>query len=201
MQQDNELKKEELIINALKQTPKFTAPESAKQRLHFALVREQNRKQETFFDRIRIIFTLPKPVIISFSAISVILVGFFSVSSILDKMIALKRMGNFSTLASGNDALSTISLDQTGALQVSMNSQEEVKDVDFEIELPRGVCMVKSGQAVCEQKNVRWNGDLQKGENIVIIHVRGMIKGNWNVEANVKKNKSVKKIEIPLTVI
>jgi len=149
------------------------------------------------FDRL---FTAPRMALAGAVLMSIMVAGFFMVSNILDKVIALKKLDSLNQFTAGGD-ISTIGLNQSGAVQISMDSQEAVKDVDFEIELPNGLCIVRSGKALCSEKKLHWSGDLQKGENIVIISVKGTIKGDWKVHANVRKNNSRKKVEIPLSVI
>lgn len=96
-------------------------------------------------------------------------------------------LASFSNInASGN-----LKLEESAILRFKLNSSKALEGVNIEIELPEGLSLAGNGNA---DRSVSWQGNLEKGENIILVKVKGKKEGVWEVKTKLQKGRAVKEM-------
>ena len=96
---------------------------------------------------------------------------------------------------------STMCINQVGIFKFRINSPKKVDYATLQVELSDGIGFVKNGQLDANQKEIKWCGGLDEGENVIAIYIVGTKRGNWHINARMVENSTVKKVKVPLTVV
>lgn len=212
LREEKELKK---IIEILNVTPQQELPIGYEQQLHQRLMKasEEPRKAgiETSLSKIwnRLLvpesanFLKPVPV----AVLSLVVVALVSVFYLSHKPVLPPRRAGIQVVkaipASAEKYLygqvsSAVKLDRPSVLRFNFQAAREVEGVKFEIVLPEGLCLVNEGR---EGKTICWQGDLQSGKNMVLLRVKGVKEGNWEVKGSVQKGNAVKTLKKQVSVV
>jgi len=132
---------------------------------------------------------------------------FFGLFYFTHKQTAVKQIPSDSeqanylqTSLADKNSFNVLKLNQDGTLQINLNALNTINNANFEIELPEGLCRIKGKDIDCENKLISWRRDLEKGKNIIYLHVRGTEEGVWNVKVKLEKNTLIKRMELPVSV-
>lgn len=85
-------------------------------------------------------------------------------------------------------------------VQIGFNVTQDVKDVTFQIDLPKGLKFVDADGQPIESRTVAWKGELKTGKTVVPVTVRGVQPGKWEILATVRKNQMAQQTKIVLPV-
>lgn len=113
---------------------------------------------------------------------------------------AIEQVDYRQEYSQGKNNSYNLRLNQDGTLQINLNAIDTIKNANFEIELPRGLCRIRGADVDCENKLINWQGDIEKGKNIIYLHVRATEGGFWNVKVKLEKGRQVKRIELPVSI-
>jgi len=76
----------------------------------------------------------------------------------------------------------TLIQDETGYLRLDIRSKQDLEDITLEITLSDGIILANG------KKSASWSGDLKKGQNIIILKVKGEISGISNINGLIKQD-------------
>lgn len=86
------------------------------------------------------------------------------------------------------------------SVNIGFDVKEDVEDVTYTIELPRGLQFVDADNQPLEAQSVTWQGALKRGKTVVPITVRGVQPGRYEIMATVRKNQFARTTKIILPV-
>jgi len=178
------------IDSTFKTLEQHPLPPGYMHELHFKLARANQEKNKSLTEKVKLYTLFPK---LKYAAISLIFL-FFAVS-----MFYLNNKKK--NLSLDAIAFNVINLNQDGVIKFNINSDRDLENVTLKIELPGGIRTIRNGQVNMEQGEIIWQGDLDKGENVISIFVKGVRQGNWEAKAVFKEKSFIRKIKIPFTII
>ena len=95
------------------------------------------------------------------------------------------------------EAVNTIEIGKESKLSFQFFSQDDMKDIVFNINLPGGVALASNPQ----KKDIHWKGDLVKGKNVICIYVKAQKEGIWEVAAQLQTNGTIlKQFKMPIVI-
>ena len=96
-----------------------------------------------------------------------------------------------------------MNINEQGVIRLNIKAEEKMENVTLKIELTNGVRAFKNGQVDMEQKEIIWHGNLDGGENVIAVYVKGVQQGNWQAKAVLqeKEKTTIKKMKIPFTIL
>lgn len=209
-----EKKEMENLIRILNSIPQQELPPGYEEQLHAKLVKaeeEQSAPVATLLNTVRDWFSLVgrrsfwKPVPVA--VLSLVVVALVSVFYLSRKPVPGPAIGGVQVVravpASAEKYLtgrtcSAVKLDRASVLRFNFQAARGVDGVEFEIVLPEGLCLVNEGK---EDKIICWQGDLQEGKNMVLLRVKGVKEGNWEVKGSVQKGNAVKTLKKKISVV
>ncbi|HBN07775.1 MAG TPA: hypothetical protein DD435_03685 [Cyanobacteria bacterium UBA8530] len=163
-----------LIRNLLKEK-KVEMPADLTERIHCALEREPKPNKKNWF-------SLPS-----------IGIGAAVAAAAL---IALLRLGTPLPVIQ----TAAVSQGQNVAVQIGFDVTEDVRDVTFQIDLPKGLQFVDAKGQPVSARTVSWQGELKTGKTVVPVTVRGIQPGKWEILATIRKNQMARETKIILPV-
>ncbi|MCD6422920.1 MAG: zf-HC2 domain-containing protein [Elusimicrobia bacterium] len=180
-----ELEEMERLKEILKIAPRPLLPENFHTKLHYKLLEVKEKESKKRENRI---FDFFRPVSVRITAIAaltvIICVAIFTGRP--KEVIYMSGINhvpeNYSTISMRQG----LPLNGEGILKLNFVSKKKVKDVELIIEMPDGIKTVDNKKTIC------WRGTLRKGENIILLKVKGVKPGMWDVVTSLHKN-SVKK--------
>ncbi|OGS43064.1 MAG: hypothetical protein A2539_09245 [Elusimicrobia bacterium RIFOXYD2_FULL_34_15] len=100
-------------------------------------------------------------------------------------------------------AFNVMNINEQGVIRLNIKAEEKMENVTLKIELTNGVRAFKNGQVDMEQKEIIWHGNLDGGENVIAVYVKGVQQGNWQAKAVLqeKEKTTIKKMKIPFTIL
>lgn len=93
-----------------------------------------------------------------------------------------------------------VSQGQDVAVQIGFNVTQDVDDVTFQIDLPKGLQFVDAEGQPVEARTVSWKGELKAGKTVVPVTVKGVQPGKWEILATIRKNSLAQQTKIILPV-
>jgi hypothetical protein len=86
------------------------------------------------------------------------------------------------------------------AVNIGFDVAQDVNDVTFTIDLPKGLEFVDADNQPIDSQSVSWKGELKRGKTVVPIMVRGVQPGRFEILATVRKNQFAQttKIVVPI---
>ncbi|OGS23588.1 MAG: hypothetical protein A2297_06875 [Elusimicrobia bacterium RIFOXYB2_FULL_48_7] len=95
------------------------------------------------------------------------------------------------------EPVNTIEIGREAKLSFPFFSQEDVKDIVFNVNLPEGVFLASSP----EKREVHWKGGLVKGKNVICIYVKAQKEGAWSIDAKLQTDGTIlKEYKMPLNI-
>jgi len=100
-------------------------------------------------------------------------------------------------------AFNVMNVDEQGVIRLRINTAERMENVTLRIDLTDGIRPLKNGTVDMNRGEIIWHGDLDGGENVIAVYVKGIQQGNWNAKAVLKENKrtTIRKMKIPFTIL
>lgn len=167
-----ELKEYKKLISALNSVKETELPENYTETLHRKLTAVPNEEEPKIFTDF-VPFFRPVAAGIIFVTILVFFYNFLNkTADRIEKPIPVKN--------------NSIKLNQEGILTFSINSGSKLENVVLEITLPKGICLASASGPGIKERTIYWRGDIEKGNNMISIFVKGMERGSWDVSMKLK---------------
>ena len=182
-----ELNKMRKLKDIMQTMPQPALPEDFNRKLHYKLIEARYKNQGFALERI---FDFFRPVPVRVASV-------FAVAAVVVCLIVFSGRRSEIIFTSGGDfasykavsLLRGVSVNRESVLKLNFVSRRNLKNVVLRIQLPAGIALARGG------RSVEWCGDLRKGNNIVLLKVRGVRAGQWNVAANLRKDSAEKTVE------
>ncbi|MCD6412579.1 MAG: zf-HC2 domain-containing protein [Elusimicrobia bacterium] len=173
-------------IMGLIQAPALS--EDFDRKLHYKLIEAKYRNQGFALERIFDFFRPVSVRVVSISAVAAVVVALIVFSGRRNEVIFVNGPGDFAGYKTASFAR-VLNVNREGILKLNFVSGKKIKNIELKIELPDGIALADGS------RNVEWRGNLRKGNNIVLLKVRGVKVGQWDVRANLRKNSVEKTVE------
>lgn len=173
-----------LSLNSLKEYP---LPYYYNQRLHQKLLNES--QQQSITSNIAFVRNILRPAAVGLLAIIIIFSGYKLLFRDDTREVVLSPAKN------------TLIKNQEGIFQITIKSAKEVKNITLEITLPESIWLTSDSVSTWSEQKIYWQGDLQEGENIICVFVRGTRKGDFNIKTRLMKESMEKRLDVPVTIL
>lgn len=92
-----------------------------------------------------------------------------------------------------------VDMGNEATVRIWFEAARAIDNVRFTVQLPAGVRMVSNGKVV-DTTTLTWEGSLEEGVNLIPLHVRGVVRGEWTVSASIEKGNVRKQRSVELLV-
>jgi len=158
------------MLNSMKNIAADEVPEGFTYRL--------KEKIEMLEEKKEINIVLPSVAFVLGAA--VVLMAVFLKSNIRDPVRYISP-DNVATLASYTRG-SMLFEGSPSYLKLDIRSENNLDGVSLRITLPYGLVLSNNSN------KAEWHGDLSKGQNVILLRVKGRAEGTWNIEGVIEKN-------------
>ena len=155
---------------------------------------QHNNKISDIISNLR--YSLFKPVFVSVTTFLLFLIigGYFYFQGYV------KGIKTSQGQVTGSVISSVLNMGTEGVLRINFSSPKEQKDINFEILLPEGLCLVQNAKINCSDKIINWNGNLNLGKNVIKLPIMATHEGVWEIYITAKKGNTVKNIKRSVSV-
>ena len=94
-----------------------------------------------------------------------------------------------------HSSVESLSEGKTGYIKLNLKSGKLLENVKMETTLPEGIVLANG------KKTAVWKGDLKKGNNAIVLKVRGKKAGQWRMNGLLTKNGMQKRFSKNVTVL
>lgn len=151
-------------------------------KLHYKLINLKDTQQQEVVRRL-LVGSFYKYAFV-FSIFLFIILGVFVYTIRSPRIVVYSSMPQ---LISNYEIREELPLGKESHLRVKVTSKKELKNVKIQIALPKEI----TGEE--NTKILTWKGNLNPGENYIILKVRSIKEGEYPVEVKIKKNSKEKK--------
>ncbi|OGS27634.1 MAG: hypothetical protein A2297_01420 [Elusimicrobia bacterium RIFOXYB2_FULL_48_7] len=96
---------------------------------------------------------------------------------------------------------SAVSPEKVIVLNFNIQAQDAIEGVNFAVNLPDEMSPVDGSGFTVAGNVVSWQGDLEKGNNEILIKVKATRGGDWNIKARLEKGGRIKAMEKIVSII
>src|SRR3989339_1051329 len=193
--ENKKIMKEEVLEKIIRSVKSKDLPNSYSSELHLKLLQtkremhQHNNKISDIISNLR--YSLFKPVFVSVTTFLLFLIigGYFYFQGYV------KGIKTSQGQVTGSVISSVLNMGTEGVLRINFSSPKEQKDINFEILLPEGLCLVQNAKINCSDKIINWNGNLNLGKNVIKLPIMATHEGVWEIYITAKKGNTVKNIK------
>jgi hypothetical protein len=112
------------------------------------------------------------------AAVIIIFASGFFAGTIVNENNGIEEYFEHSVIASAE-----VLTGETVTIKLVYDSENDVDDVDFSINLPKGLAFNSENPEILNTKTINWSGALKKGRNEIPFVVKAVEAGLWHIDA------------------